>query len=58
MFVMIINISIYENTVTLSIYNKNSYDDLWKHDGFGHGLGYLTIYKWNRPPFWFTLSFM
>ena len=42
---MIINISINENTVTLSIYTKSSYDDLGKRDGFGHGLGYLTIYK-------------
>ena len=45
MFVMIINILNNENTVTLSIFTKSSYNGWWKHDGFGHdvtriGLGY------------------
>ena len=51
-FVMIINILNNENTATLSIYTKNSYDAWWKQDGFGRdvtsiGLDYSPIYKWN-----------
>ena len=51
MFVMIINILYNKNIVALSIFTKSSYDNWWKHDGFGHdvtsiGLGYQPIYKW------------
>ena len=44
-----------ENTLTLSVCTKSSYDDQRKHDGFGHdvtsiGLGYPPIYKLPPPP--------
>ena len=43
-----------ENTLTLSVCTKSSYDDQRKHDGFGHdvtsiGLGYPPIYKLPPP---------
>ena len=53
-FVMIINILNHENTVTLSLFIKSSYDGWWKQDCSGHdvssiGLGCWPFYKW--PPF-------
>ena len=52
MFDTITNILNNKNTVTLSIYTKNSYDDLWNHYGFVHYvisivLGCAPIYKWD-----------
>ena len=35
---MVINIVNNENTVTLSVYTKISYDDWWKHDREGFKL--------------------
>ena len=54
-FVMIINILNHENTVTLSLFIKSSYDGWWKQDCSGHdvtsiGLGCWPFYKWPRPP--------
>ena len=50
MLVTIINILNNENTVTLSIFTKYSYDCWRKRNSFGHdvtsaGLGYPPIYK-------------
>ena len=38
MFLMIINVLNNENSVTLSIHSKSSYDDWWKLDGEGFKL--------------------
>ena len=38
MFVVIINILENENTVTLAIFTKSSYDRWWNHNYFGHDL--------------------